>query len=143
MNIGQAARLSGVSAKMIRHYEASGLIPPAGRTDAGYRDYSDRDVHMLRFVGRARDLGFTMAEIAGLLDLWRDRNRQSADVKQIARARLDDIRRRIAELHAMAATLGHLADCCAGDDRPDCPILDDLASADIPAPRRRQRRQLS
>jgi Cu(I)-responsive transcriptional regulator len=143
MNIGAAAKLSGVSAKMIRHYEASGLIPPAGRTEAGYRDYDMRDVHMLRFVGRARDLGFTMPEIAGLLDLWRDRNRHSSDVKRIAQARLDDIQRRISELQAMAATLGHLATCCAGDDRPDCPILDNLATAEVPALRRRRRPQLS
>lgn len=143
MIIGEAAKQSGVSAKMIRHYEASGLIPPAGRTASGYRDYSARDVHMLRFIGRARDLGFSMPEIAGLLDLWRDRNRQSGDVKRIARARLDDIQRRIAELQAMAETLGHLAACCAGDDRPDCPILEDLATADAPALRRRRRPQLS
>jgi Cu(I)-responsive transcriptional regulator len=143
MNIGEAAKLSGVSAKMIRHYESSGLIPAAGRTDAGYRDYSERDVHMLRFVGRARDLGFTMAEISELLDLWRDRNRQSGDVKRIAQARLDDIQRRIAELQTMAATLGHLAQCCAGDHRPDCPILEDIATADAPALRRRRPPQLS
>jgi Cu(I)-responsive transcriptional regulator len=143
MNIGEAAKLSGVSAKMIRHYEASGLIPPAGRTATGYRDYHMRDVHMLRFIGRARDLGFTMPEIADLLDLWRDRNRHSGDVKRIARARLDDIQRRIVELQGMAATLGHLADCCAGDDRPDCPILDNLATADPPALRRRRPPRLS
>jgi Cu(I)-responsive transcriptional regulator len=143
MNIGEAAKLSGVSAKMIRHYEASGLIPPAGRTNAGYRDYDLREVHMLRFIGRARDLGFTMPEIADLLDLWRDRNRQSSDVKRIAKARLDDIQRRIGELQQMAATLGHLADCCAGDDRPECPILDNLATADAPALRRRRPARLS
>jgi Cu(I)-responsive transcriptional regulator len=143
MNIGEAAKLSGVSAKMIRHYEASGLIPPAGRTDAGYRDYDLREVHMLRFIGRARDLGFTMPEIAGLLDLWRDRNRHSGDVKRIAQARLDDIQRRITELQQMAAALGQLADCCAGDDRPDCPILDNLATAEAPPLRRRRPPQLS
>lgn len=138
MNIGEAAKRSGVSAKMIRHYEAVGLIPPAARTASGYRDYGGREVHMLRFIGRARDLGFSMPEIAGLLDLWRDQDRRSADVKRIAEARLQDIQRRIAELQGMAATLGELARCCAGDARPDCPILDDLASAEAVAPRRRR-----
>lgn len=142
MTIGEAARRSGVSAKMIRHYEKMGLIPPAPRRKQGYRDYSDRDVHILRFIGRARDLGFGMAEIAGLLDLWADRNRHSADVKAIAKARLADIQTRISELQGMAATLSRLADCCAGDDRPDCPILDDLAIAP-PAPKPRRPPQLS
>lgn len=132
MNIGEAAKRSGVSAKMIRHYEAMGLIPPAARRDSGYRDYDTRDVHMLRFIGRARDLGFSIPEISELLDLWRDRARHSADVKRIAGARLSDIQRRIAELQGMAATLAKLASCCAGDDRPDCPILEDLANADAP-----------
>lgn len=132
MNIGEAAKRSGVSAKMIRHYEAMGLIPPAARRDSGYRDYDTRDVHMLRFIGRARDLGFSIPEISELLDLWRDRARHSADVKRIAGARLSDIQRRIAELQGMAATLTKLASCCAGDDRPDCPILEDLANADAP-----------
>lgn len=143
MNIGQAARASGVSAKMIRHYEGQGLIPPAARTASGYRDYGPRDVHILRFIGRARDLGFTLPEIAGLLDLWSDRNRHSADVKAIAAARLADIQRRIAELQGMADTLSHLADCCAGDGRPDCPILDDLASGAAPRLRPRRPPQLS
>lgn len=138
MNIGEAARQSGVSAKMIRHYEAQGLIAPAPRTAAGYRDYGPRDVHILRFIGRARDLGFTLAEIAELLDLWADRDRHSADVKAIAEARLADIRRRIAELQAMADALGQLAACCAGDERPDCPILNDLATG-APPPLRPRR----
>jgi Cu(I)-responsive transcriptional regulator len=142
MTIGEAARRSGVSAKMIRHYEQMGLIPPAPRREQGYRDYSDRDVHILRFIGRARDLGFGMSEIAGLLDLWADRNRHSADVKAIAAARLADIEARISEMQAMAATLSRLADCCAGDDRPDCPILDDLATAP-PALKPRRPPQLS
>ena len=139
MNIGEAASRSGVSAKMIRHYEATGLIPPAARTASGYRDYGAREVHMLRFIGRARDLGFSMPEIAGLLDLWRDQDRRSVDVKRIAEARLQDINRRIAEMQSMAATLSELARCCAGDARPDCPILDDLASAEVPVVKRRRR----
>jgi Cu(I)-responsive transcriptional regulator len=129
MNIGQAARASGVSARMIRHYEAIGLIPPAMRRESGYRDYDPREVHMLRFIGRARDLGFTLDEIAGLLDLWRDRNRRSGDVKRIAEGRLQDIEQRIARMQAMAEALRTLASCCAGDSRPDCPILDDLGRA--------------
>ncbi len=136
MNIGEAARASGVSAKMIRYYEQSGLIPKAERTTAGYRDYSTTDVHMLRFVRRSRDLGFSMAEIEELLQLWRDRSRQSADVKRIALARIADLRRRIQEMEAMAATLEHLASCCSGDNRPDCPILADLEQGDVPKPRR-------
>lgn len=126
MNIGQAARSSGVSAKMIRYYEQIGLIPAADRTEGGYRDYSTNDVHMLRFIRRARDLGFSIAEIDELLQLWRDRSRRSGDVKRIALARIADLRRRIAEMEEMAATLEHLAACCAGDTRPDCPILADL-----------------
>ena len=126
MNIGEAAKASGVSAKMIRYYEQTGLIPPAGRTAAGYRDYTMKDVHVLRFVRRARDLGFSVAEIDGLLQLWRDRGRRSADVKRIALGHIGDLRRRIAEMQQMAATLEQLAACCSGDDRPDCPILADL-----------------
>jgi Cu(I)-responsive transcriptional regulator len=126
MNIGEAAKASGVSAKMIRYYEQTGLIPPAGRTAGGYRDYTMKNVHELRFVRRARDLGFSVAEIEDLLQLWRDRDRHSADVKRIALDRIEDLRRRIAEMQQMAATLERLADCCSGDDRPDCPILDDL-----------------
>jgi Cu(I)-responsive transcriptional regulator len=129
MNIGEAARGSGVSAKMIRYYEQAGLIPPAERTASGYRDYSSRDVHMLRFVRRARDLGFSVAEIDELLQLWRDRSRQSADVKRIALGHVASLERKIAELKQMAATLSHLAECCSGDHRPDCPILDELENA--------------
>ena len=126
MNIGQAARAAGVSAKMIRDYEQTGLIPPAGRRDSGYRDYSSEDVHMLRFVRRARDLGFSMAAINELLDLWRDRSRRSADVKRVATAHMIELRERIAHLSQMVATLQTLVDCCSGDHRPDCPILADL-----------------
>jgi MerR family gold-responsive transcriptional activator of gol and ges genes len=147
MNIGEAARRSGVSARMIRYYEQMDLIPPAIRRDSGYRDYSEREVHMLRFIGRARDLGFAMTEIRELLDLWQDRNRRSADVKRIAEARLDDIERRIAEMRSVADTLRDLARCCAGDTRPDCPILDDLAriddtGSDLPETRGDSRRKL-
>lgn len=130
MNIGEAARVSGVSAKMIRYYEQNGLVPPAERTPAGYRDYSTNDVHMLRFIRRSRDLGFSVAEINELLGLWRDRSRQSADVKRIALARIRDLRRKIEEMEQMAATLEHLAACCSGDNRPDCPILADLENPD-------------
>jgi MerR family transcriptional regulator, gold-responsive activator of gol and ges genes len=126
MNIGQAARASGVSAKMIRYYEQTDLIPRAGRTASGYRDYSDTDVHVLRFIRRARDLGFSVPEIEELLSLWRDRGRQSADVKRIALQHVEELRHRIAEMEGMAATLATLADCCAGDERPDCPILADF-----------------
>ena len=130
MNIGEAAKASGVSAKMIRYYEETGLIPPAARTAAGYRTYGEREVRILRFVARARDLGFSMDGIAELLSLWRDRSRQSADVKRLATEQVAGLRRRIREMEEMAATLETLASCCAGDDRPDCPILHDLETTD-------------
>lgn len=133
MNIGEAAKASGVSAKMIRYYEQTGLIPPAGRTAAGYQDYAMKDVYMLRFVRRARDLGFSVAEINDLLQLWRNRRRQSADVKRIALDRIADLHRRIEEMQQMAATLEQLAACCSGNDRPDCPILADLEQPFEPA----------
>jgi len=126
MNIGQAAKASGVSAKMIRYYEQIGLIPKADRRDSGYRDYAPSDVHMLRFIRRARDLGFAVAEINDLLELWRDTSRQSADVKRIAQAHIERLHERARSLEAMAATLGTLVECCNGDERPDCPILADL-----------------
>jgi Cu(I)-responsive transcriptional regulator len=128
MNIGEASRSSGVSAKMIRHYEAIGLLSPAARSPSGYRIYSESDVHALRFIRRARDLGFSLHRIKQLLELWRDRRRSSADVKRIALAHVDELRRKIAELEAMARTLEHLARHCHGDHRPECPILDDLAA---------------
>jgi Cu(I)-responsive transcriptional regulator len=127
VTIGEAARLSGVSAKMIRWYEARGLLPPAERSGAGYRRYTEADVHTLRFVRRARDLGFTVDGIADLLALWRDRSRRSAEVKALATGHVSALRRRIAELEGMVDTLSHLAGCCQGDARPECPILADLA----------------
>lgn len=130
MNIGDAAKASGVSAKMIRYYEETGLVPPATRTDSGYRVYSGQDVHMLRFIRRARDLGFSVEGIGELLGLWRDRSRQSADVKRLALAHVADLRRKITELEDMAGTLETLAHCCHGDDRPDCPILTNLETAE-------------
>ncbi|MBA4741700.1 MAG: Cu(I)-responsive transcriptional regulator [Azoarcus sp.] len=126
MNIGKAAAASGVSAKMIRYYESVGLIPPARRTDTDYRVYSDEDVHVLRFIRRARDLGFTVDVIRDLLALWRDKSRASADVKRIAQQHIDALEVRIHALQDMAGTLRRLADCCHGDERPDCPILGDL-----------------
>ena len=123
MNIGQASTASGVSAKMIRYYEQAGLIPEADRSASGYRIYGDADVHRLRFIRRARELGFGMPAITDLLGLWNDRSRRSADVKRLAQAHITDLEERIGKLRQMAGTLQTLADCCAGDDRPDCPIL--------------------
>jgi len=125
--IGEAARASGVSAKMVRHYESLGLLGEVARTDAGYRQYSAADIHTLRFIRRGRDLGFSMAEIAELVSLWRDRSRASGDVKQIAQQHLTDLDARIAAMQAMRQTLRALLQHCHGDHRPDCPILDDLA----------------
>ncbi|OAE54485.1 Cu(I)-responsive transcriptional regulator [Achromobacter mucicolens] len=126
MNIGQAAKQSGISAKMIRYYESIGLIGPAVRTDSGYRVYSDQDLHTLRFVRRARDLGFSVEQMNELLALWKDRSRASADVKRIALEHVDELERKAESLRDMAATLKHLAQHCHGDERPDCPILENL-----------------
>ena len=126
LNIGEAAERSGVSAKMVRHYESLGLLPHVRRTEAGYRQYGETEVNTLRFIRRARDLGFSMAEIAELLRLWQNRRRSSAEVKRIAQAHVADLERRIAEMAAMKQTLQQLVSCCHGDQRPDCPILDDL-----------------
>lgn len=127
VDIGEAARSSGVSAKMIRHYEGIGLLPPARRTAAGYRVYRVADLHSLRFVKRARALGFSMAEIAQLLALWNDRRRASSHVKRLAMAHVAQLERRISELASMRRTLVRLAQHCHGDERPECPILDDIA----------------
>jgi Cu(I)-responsive transcriptional regulator len=132
MNIGEAARLSGVSAKMVRHYESLGLLPQVARTEAGYRQYGPAEVHTLRFIRRARELGFSMAEIGDLLKLWQNRQRASADVKRIARAHVADLDRRIAEMTSMRRTLEALVHGCHGDGRPECPILDELADPDRP-----------
>ena len=133
LNIGQAAKQSGVSAKMIRHYESLGLLPVVHRTDAGYRQYGASEVHTLSFIRRGRALGFSMAEIAELLKLWQNKQRASADVKQIAQTHVADLDRRIAEMTAMRDTLQNLAQCCQGNARPDCPILMGLAGADTGA----------
>jgi len=126
MNIGAAARQSGVSTKMLRHYESLGLLPQVQRSDSGYRQYSQGEVHTLRFIKRARDLGFSMAEIAELVSLWQNRRRASASVRRIAQKHADELAQRIAAMQAMQQTLANLIDCCHGDERPDCPILDDL-----------------
>ncbi|MEJ7930264.1 Cu(I)-responsive transcriptional regulator [Ramlibacter sp. AN1015] len=127
MNIGEAARLSGVSPKMVRHYESLGLLPAVQRTEGGYRQYGDTEVHVLRFIKRARELGFSMAEIAELVGLWRNRRRSSANVRRIAQQHADELSHRIEAMREMQRTLQHLIHCCHGDERPDCPILDDLA----------------
>lgn len=126
MNIGAAARASGVSERMIRHYEQIGLIPPAARRDSGYRDYSDADVHRLHFIANARDLGFGIEEIGSLLALWSDRNRASGEVKALAMARAEELGRKARALEDMRRALLDLAKDCAGGERSDCPILDRL-----------------
>jgi MerR family copper efflux transcriptional regulator len=127
MNIGQAAEASGVSAKMIRHYESIGLMAKARRTDSGYRIYDGNDVHTLRFIRRGRALGFSMKEIEQLLGLWRNRRRASGDVRRVAQQHIAELDQKIAELQAMRRTLHQLVQHCHGDRRPECPILDDLA----------------
>ena len=127
MNIGEAARQSGVSTKMVRHYESLGLLPQVQRSDSGYRQYSDAEVHTLRFIKRSRELGFSMAEIAELVSLWQNRRRASASVRRIAQKHANELAQRIAAMQAMQHTLAKLVHCCQGNDRPDCPILDDLA----------------
>jgi MerR family copper efflux transcriptional regulator len=129
MKIGEAARRSGVSAKMIRYYEEIGLLAPAPRAGNSYRDFDQRDLHELVFIRRARALGFSMEEIGRLLALWRDRGRPSREVKEIADRHVAELKARIVDLQAMVVQLEHLSHCCAGDDRPDCPILEDLAGA--------------
>ena len=128
MNIGQAAAASGITAKMIRYYESIALVPPGRRSDAGYRVYSDDDLHVLRFIKRARTLGFSLEQIRELLSLWQNKARASADVKAIALGHVAELNQRIAELTEMRDTLQTLAGCCQGNDRPDCPILQSLAN---------------
>lgn len=128
LNIGDAARASGVSAKMIRHYESIGLIGAAKRTEAGYRVYGEDEVRVLQFIQRARALGFSLEQIGKLLSLWRDQDRASADVRALARAHIDELDRKIAEMQAMRRALEALAASCHGDARSSCPILDDLAA---------------
>jgi Cu(I)-responsive transcriptional regulator len=135
MNIGEAARLSGVSAKMIRHYESLGLVPGVARSAAGYRQVDEATVHTLGFIRRARELGFGMKEIAALLALWRNKRRASAEVKRIALAHVQDLARRIEAMQAMQRTIQSLAARCHGDDRPECPILEDISCACAAIPR--------
>jgi Cu(I)-responsive transcriptional regulator len=134
MNIGQAAAASGVSAKMIRHYEQVGLFPEPGRTDAGYRQYTETEVHTLRFIRHARDLGFSIQQIGELVGLWQNRRRPSRQVKALAEAHIKELEQKAQELLAMKTTLEHLVHCCHGDDRPECPILETLAALNPPAP---------
>ncbi|NLU03134.1 MULTISPECIES: Cu(I)-responsive transcriptional regulator [Pseudomonas] len=128
MNIGQAAKHSGLSAKMIRYYESIGLLKPAHRSDSGYRLYNDDDLHTLAFIKRSRDLGFSLDEVGKLLALWQDRQRASSDVKALARQHIDELNQKIVELTSLRDTLQDLVDTCQGDHRPDCPILKGLAS---------------
>ncbi|PAU87927.1 Cu(I)-responsive transcriptional regulator [Pseudomonas sp. WN033] len=128
MNISQAAKHSGLTPRMIRHYESIALLPNAARSDAGYRRYDERDLHTLRFIHRARGLGFSIEQIAQLLALWQDRERSSAEVKTLVQGHVLELEQKIADLQAIRDTLAHLAHCCHGDTRPDCPILDNLAA---------------
>ncbi len=125
--IGEAARRSGVSARMVRHYEGLGLLPAVARSPSGYRQYTEADVHSLRFVKRARDLGFSMTEIAELIGLWHNRRRASASVERMAERHLAGLEQRIAAMQTLRATLAHLVHCCHGDARPECPMLQDLS----------------
>jgi MerR family copper efflux transcriptional regulator len=134
MNIGQAAKTSGVSAKMIRHYEEVGLVPAPNRTDAGYRQYTAAEVHTLRFIRQARDLGFSIHEIGELVSLWHNRKRPSRLVKALAEAHIQALEQKAQELLTMKSTLEHLVRCCHGDDRPECPILETLANEEPTPP---------
>lgn len=133
MNIGQAAKATGISAKMIRHYESVGLFPEAHRTEAGYRQYTDTDLHTLRFIRQSRDLGFSIEQIRELLGLWQNRRRPSRQVKALAQAHITELEQKLQELQAMKATLEHLVHCCHGDERPDCPIIETLSGGHAPA----------
>lgn len=130
MNIGELAKTSGVNAKLIRHYESIGLIPKASRSFSGYRTYGDKDIHVLKFVKRSRNLGFPMKEIKKLIGLWRNKNRPSKEVKELALSHLKILEEKISELEEMACALRHLAQNCHGDHRPDCPILNNLENED-------------
>lgn len=148
LNIGQAASASGVSAKMIRHYEEMGLLPEAQRTKSGYRQYEQPDVHTLQFIRRSRELGFALSEIGELVSLWQDRTRPSREVKALAEAHIKELEQKAEEILAMKSALQHLVRCCRGDERPDCPILDDLAghghvskATPVSPPKRRRRQQ--
>lgn len=127
MQIGDAASATGVSAKMIRHYESVGLFPQAARTDSGYRQYSDKEISTLRFIRQSRDLGFSIEQIRELLGLWQNRKRPSRQVKALAQAHIEELDEKLNEIQTMKATLEHLVHCCHGDDRPDCPIIETLA----------------
>lgn len=129
MNIGEAAKVSGVNAKLIRHYESIGIIPKASRSDSGYRTYSETDVHILSFVRRARSLGFSMKDIKKLVGLWRNRSRKSAEVKALTLGHITALEEKIRDLQAMRASLVKLAKHCHGDERPACPILEDLSDS--------------
>ncbi|QTP59976.1 Cu(I)-responsive transcriptional regulator [Billgrantia antri] len=131
MNIGQAAKASGISEKMIRYYESIGLIGPVSRTEAGYRVFREKEVHALRFISRARDLGFSVEQMGNLLALWQDRHRASADVKAVAQAHIEELDGKIKKLQGMRRTLEHLVKHCHGDERPECPILGDLAAESL------------
>jgi Cu(I)-responsive transcriptional regulator len=144
MNIGEAAKASGITAKMIRHYEAVGLFPEAARTDSGYRQYGDKEVSTLRFIRHSRDLGFSIEQIRELLGLWQNRKRPSRQVKALAQAHIHELDEKLQELQAMKAALEHLVTCCHGDDRPECPIIETLAHENhlapvVPVPSRRGR----
>lgn len=128
MNIGQAAESAGVNAKMIRYYESIGLISEANRTDSGYRQYTEKDIQTLRFIKRSRDLGFSIERIKTLLSLWEDRGRKSGDVKKLARQYIAELDQDIQKLQSIRDQLQHLSDCCQGNNRPDCPIIEDLAA---------------
>ena len=140
MNIGEAAKASGVNAKLIRHYESIGIIPRASQSDSGYRMYSDNDVHILAFVRRARSLGFSMADIKKLVGLWRNRTRKSSDVKNLTQAHIKNLEDKICDLQSMRATLVDLAKNCHGDERPTCPILEDLSDQNKAAPTKTRKR---
>ncbi len=128
MNIGEAAAQSGVSAKMIRHYETLGLVKPVRRAN-NYRSYTPQNVAVLRFIRHARDLAFPLAEVKQLLALWQDEGRESADVRRIALSHVEALEEKARSMQAVAASLRHLAEHCAGDGKPDCPILDDLSGS--------------